>query len=55
MVEYLDRIFRDFFWRRVGDIASITNRRMSHELFDYLPNKVMRLPLYGIVEDIEVR
>ena len=25
---------------------------MSHELFVYLPYKVMRLPLYGIVEDI---
>ena len=28
---------------------------MSRELLVYLPYKVMRLPLYGIVEDIEVR
>ena len=27
---------------------------MYHELFTYLPFKVMRLPIYGIVEDFQL-
>ena len=27
---------------------------MSHELVVYLPYMVMKLPIYGIVEDIEI-